>query len=43
VRLGADSPEQAEQRLQQMCEALLANTLIESYTVEVGAPEEAAR
>ncbi len=43
VRLRADSQEQAEQRLHQMCEALLANTLIESYTVKVGVSEEAAR
>lgn len=43
VRVRADSHEQAEQRIHQMCESLLANTLIESYTVEVGAPAEAAR
>ncbi len=42
VRLQADSSEQAKERLRQMCDALLANTLIETYTVELGAPEEAA-
>ncbi|MDQ3327118.1 MAG: phosphoribosylformylglycinamidine synthase subunit PurS [Chloroflexota bacterium] len=40
VRLRAVSAQKAEDHLRQMCEALLANTLIETYTVAVSAPEE---
>lgn len=40
VRLEAENAEHANSRLLQMCEMLLANTLIETYEVEVEALEE---
>ena len=36
VTLDADSKSAAEQSLNEMCEKLLANTVIESYRVEMG-------
>lgn len=40
VRLDAESADAAHARLLEMCETLLANTLIETYEVQVGALEE---
>ncbi|MDP9380438.1 MAG: phosphoribosylformylglycinamidine synthase subunit PurS [Chloroflexota bacterium] len=42
VRLDAEGAEEAEARLCQMCETLLANTLIESYEVQVQPVQEGA-
>jgi phosphoribosylformylglycinamidine synthase subunit PurS len=35
IELDADDPEQARAQVQQMCEQLLANPLIESFEVEI--------
>lgn len=35
IRLGEDDPAAAGRELQQMCEKLLANTVVEDYTVEI--------
>lgn len=40
VKLEAENAEQANSRLLKMCETLLANTLIETYEVQVEALEE---
>ena len=37
LELGEGDPEQARADLERMCEQLLANPLIESYEIEVGA------
>ena len=36
VRLATDDPDEARSQLERMCEQLLANPLIESYTISVG-------
>jgi phosphoribosylformylglycinamidine synthase len=40
IDLGLDDPERAGERLRQMCEKLLANTVVEDFEVELvaGAP-----
>ena len=35
IRLGTDDPEAAQRELKQMCETLLANTVVEDYAVEL--------
>ncbi len=35
IELGLDDVSEAESRLSQMCEALLANTVIEDYSIEL--------
>lgn len=35
IRLGTDDPAAADRELQQMCEKLLANTVVEDYSVEI--------
>ncbi|HVT60894.1 MAG TPA: phosphoribosylformylglycinamidine synthase subunit PurS [Thermoanaerobaculia bacterium] len=35
VRLGHDDRPRAEQQLREMCQKLLANTVVEDYTVEI--------
>ena len=35
ISLGTDDPEQAESELRRMCEKLLANTVVEDYSVEL--------
>jgi phosphoribosylformylglycinamidine synthase len=35
IDLGLDDPQQAGERLRQMCEKLLANTVVEDYEVEL--------
>ena len=35
VTLGADARDDAERRVREMCEKLLANTVIENYTVAI--------
>ena len=39
VRLTTDDPDEARSQLERMCEQLLANPLIESYTISVGHAE----
>jgi len=35
IRLGTDDPAAAEGELRKMCEKLLANTVVEDYSVEI--------
>jgi phosphoribosylformylglycinamidine synthase len=35
IRLGHDDRERAEAQLREMCQKLLANTVVEDYTVEI--------
>lgn len=35
IRLGTDDPERAGRELQDMCEKLLANTVVEDYSIEL--------
>lgn len=44
IELAGDDPQEAEQSLRQMCERLLANTVIEDYAIEIvdAAPTPAA-
>jgi phosphoribosylformylglycinamidine synthase len=35
IRLGIDDPAAADRELKEMCEKLLANTVVEDYSVEV--------
>lgn len=35
LEVDADTPEQAHERVEEMCERLLANTVIESYEVAI--------
>lgn len=35
ISLGTSDPEQAERELREMCEKLLANTVVEDYAVEL--------
>ena len=35
IELGVDDPVHAEERLNRMCETLLANTVIEDYSVQL--------
>ncbi len=37
IEIGESSPEQARTRLKEMCEKLLANTVIEKYEIELRA------
>jgi phosphoribosylformylglycinamidine synthase len=39
IRLGTDDPQTADRELKEMCEKLLANTVVEDYSVEL-LPEE---
>jgi phosphoribosylformylglycinamidine synthase subunit PurS len=39
VQLTTDDPNEARSQLERMCEQLLANPLIESYTISVGRAE----
>jgi phosphoribosylformylglycinamidine synthase PurS subunit len=35
ISLGGDDPEAADRELREMCEKLLANTVVEDYSVEI--------
>ena len=35
IELGGDDPQNAGERLRQMCEKLLANTVVEDYEIEL--------
>jgi phosphoribosylformylglycinamidine synthase len=35
IQLGTDDPEAADRELREMCEKLLANTVVEDYSVEI--------
>jgi phosphoribosylformylglycinamidine synthase len=35
IRLGTDDPAAADRELREMCEKLLANTVVEDYSVEI--------
>jgi phosphoribosylformylglycinamidine synthase PurS subunit len=35
IRLGTDDPGEADRQLRDMCERLLANTVVEDYSVEI--------
>jgi phosphoribosylformylglycinamidine synthase PurS subunit len=35
IDLGIDDPERAKERVESMCEALLANTVVEDYSVSL--------
>ena len=40
IKLGVEDPVVAEERLKRMCETLLANTVIEDYSVELVGGED---
>ncbi|HEV8617005.1 MAG TPA: phosphoribosylformylglycinamidine synthase subunit PurS [Methylomirabilota bacterium] len=44
VEVDVDAPtaEQARARVDEMCRTLLANTILEDYTIDAGAPERLA-
>jgi phosphoribosylformylglycinamidine synthase subunit PurS len=42
IRLGHEDRERAERELGEMCRKLLANTVVEDYTVEIPAPADPA-
>ena len=39
IELSIDDPERARERLRRMCETLLANTVVEDYTIEIVAAD----
>jgi phosphoribosylformylglycinamidine synthase len=43
ILLGTDDPGEADRQLREMCEKLLANTVVEDYAVEIPAPDDGGR